>query len=271
MKEDCVRVSNPETNPSFTSIAGDDASDVLLLCDHASNFIPQKYNSLGLPNGELERHIAYDIGAADVTRRLAELFHAPAILTNFSRLLIDPNRGLDDPTLIMKLSDGAIIPGNRYVTQQEAEQRIENYYKPYHSAISAAIDTMVAANKSLKIISLHSFTDSWRFEKRHWEIGLLWDRDNRLSAPLFSVLGEDFGVVVGDNEPYSGRLEADCMDQHGTQRGIAHVLIEIRQDLLWDQKGVEKWADLLFDAFGRVFDAAPAGSFAQRHPPKGEM
>ena len=206
-------------------------SALLFVCDHASNALPEAYGTLGLDASAFGTHIAYDIGATDVTRALAESFRAPAILARWSRLLIDLNRGADDPTLIMKLSDGRIVPGNRCVDDAESQNRIARYYAPYHDAIESEIARARAAGIAPILVSMHSFTPVWKGVRRPWEVGVLWDKDGRLAKPLLTVLARA-GFVVGDNEPYSGELEGDCMFQHGTENGLPHVLIEIRQDLI---------------------------------------
>lgn len=229
---------------------------LVLICDHASNVIPPAYGGLGLPDGERERHIAYDIGAAAVTRHLARLLGAPAVLTRFSRLLIDPNRGEDDPTLIMRLSDGAVIPGNRAFDAGERQRRIDGYYRPYHRAIDGLIDAGMAAGVPPVILSLHSFTDIWRGRERKWHTGVLWDRDPRLAQRLLAGLRRMDGLVVGDNEPYSGQLLGDTLWQHGMMRGLASAIIEIRQDLIREAGGQEKWAELIAGLMREIL-AAP--------------
>ncbi|MBV9550024.1 MAG: N-formylglutamate amidohydrolase [Alphaproteobacteria bacterium] len=208
--------------------AANPGSTLLLLCDHASAALPERYGRLGLDPALFETHIAYDIGAADVTRALAARFGAAAVLGRWSRLLIDLNRGEDDPTLVMKLSDGSIIPGNREVGPQEVARRIRDFHAPYHSAITAELDRI---GPKAAIISIHSFTPSWRGKPRPWEVGVLWDKDRRLAGPLMTRLAQH-AFVWGDNEPYSGALENDCLNRHGTRRGVPHVLVEIRQDLI---------------------------------------
>jgi predicted N-formylglutamate amidohydrolase len=167
-----------------------------------------------------------------VTRALAKTYGAPALLGAWSRLLIDLNRGADDPTIVMKLSDGSIIPGNVLGNAQadatEVTRRIKIFHAPYHAAIAAALNKM---GPSATVISMHSFTPAWKGRARPWEVGVLYDRDTRLSAPLMARLHEA-GFTVGDNEPYTGALEGDTLYQHGTLRGLPHVLIEIRQDLI---------------------------------------
>ncbi len=201
---------------------------LLFVCDHASNALPQAYGTLGLDAGAYATHIAYDIGAAEVTRALAAAYGAPAILARWSRLLIDLNRGADDPTLVMKLSDGNIIPGNRHADAREVAKRLAQFHAPYHAAIEAEIAAMGGVPV---LISMHSFTPVWKDFKRPWEVGVLWDRDGRLALPLLDAFRRA-GFAVGDNEPYSGELENDCLYAHGTMNGLPHVLIEMRQDLI---------------------------------------
>jgi predicted N-formylglutamate amidohydrolase len=216
---------------------------VILLCDHAGNAFPPGYGTLGLPPEQLQRHIAYDIGAAEVTRRIAASLGIPAILTRYSRLLIDPNRGDDDPTLIMRLSDGAIVPGNRRLDAAERERRIRLYYEPYHRAIDRVIDRCLASGTTPMLLSMHSFTESWKTTPRPWHVGVLWDKvDGRFALPMLEALHAEGGLIVGDNEPYTGVLVGDCMWQHGAQRGLATALIEIRQDLIRDAAGQAGWA-----------------------------
>ncbi|TCT13298.1 putative N-formylglutamate amidohydrolase [Tepidamorphus gemmatus] len=231
-----------EPTLAYETIPGDPATGWLLVCDHASNWIPERYAGLGLPPEELERHIAYDIGAEGVTRRLAARLGAPAVMSRFSRLLIDPNRGDDDPTLVMRLSDGAVVPGNARIDAVERNYRIRTFYDPYHRAVTAAIDAALAAGHPPAIVSIHSFTPFWRGVRRPWEIGILWDEDPRLAVPMIELLRADRSLTVGDNEPYSGRLKGDTMYRHATLRGLAHALIEYRQDLIADAEGQAHWA-----------------------------
>jgi predicted N-formylglutamate amidohydrolase len=218
------------TENAFEAIQGIANSPLLFLCDHASNRLPE--GGLGLDPHLLATHIAYDIGAAAATRALAKAYGAPAVLGGWSRLLIDLNRGADDPTLMMKLSDGSIITGNvsgnRDAEAGEVARRIARYHAPYHAAIAAELDRI---GKDAVVISMHSFTPAWKGRPRPWDVGILYDRDTRLSAPLMARLAEA-GFCVGDNEPYSGALEGDTLYRHGTLRGLPHVLIEIRQDLI---------------------------------------
>ena len=243
----------------FDFIPGSLTSGILLLCDHADNAFPAGYGTLGMPPEQLERHIAYDPGAAAITRRMAELLGAPAVMTRYSRLLIDPNRGEDDPTLVMRISDGAIIPGNAGLTEAEIARRINLYYRPYHLAVDEVIDAMVAAGKPPVIFSIHSFTENWRGWLRPWHAGVLWDRDPRLAVPLLNALREDDeSLVVGDNEPYAGALRGDCVHKHGTTRGLANALIEVRQDLIRHEAGALHWGDKLAGMLRGILAKRPA-------------
>jgi predicted N-formylglutamate amidohydrolase len=230
---------------SFEALDGDLAGGFVILVDHASNYIPPEYQDLGLPRAELERHIAYDIGAGPLARLLAERFHAPALLTSFSRLLIDANRGEDDPTLIMRLSDGAVISGNACVDRTERERRLARFHRPYHDAASLLLGQMLATGNGPAILSIHSYTPVWKGARRPWHAGILWDRDPRFAIPLLEALQAEHGLRVGDNEPYSGALKNDSMHRHGTHRGLANALLEVRNDLIATPAGVLEWADRL--------------------------
>lgn len=246
------------TAEAFVRLPGSLASGAVLLCDHAANVLPQHYGTLGLPATELARHIAYDIGAEGVTRRLSKSLGAPAVMTRHSRLLIDCNRGEDDPTLIMRLSDGAIVPGNRVLSAEERTKRVGRYYRPYHEAIAGLIDAALEARVVPVLLSVHSFTPSWRGRPRPWHAAVLWDKDPRLALPLRDALRADPALVVGDNEPYSGRLKGDCLWRHGTSRGLAHAIVEVRQDLIASDSGEREWAARLAAAMRKILAGAGA-------------
>jgi predicted N-formylglutamate amidohydrolase len=250
-----LRQEQREASP-FRRIEGNWRSGVLVLCDHAANLIPPAYGTLGLTPEDLARHIAYDIGAAAVAEHLARALQAPALLTRYSRLLIDPNRGRDDPTLVMQLSDGRIVPGNAAVDEAEIAARIERFYAPYHQAIAAAIDAGVAAGKPSVLLAIHSFTQAWKSVPRPWHVAVLWDKDPRLACALLRELAAIPGIIVGDNVPYSGQLKGDTLYQHGTLRGLAHALIEVRQDLILGPEGQLEWAERLAHVVRRVLASA---------------
>ncbi len=232
-----------------------EGAGLIFVCDHAANALPDPYGDLGLSRGLLETHIAHDIGAATVTRALADAYGATAILARWSRLLIDLNRGADDPTIVMKLSDGSIIPGNARADAVEIAKRIADFHAPYHDAIETEIARQRDGGAVPALISMHSFTPSWKNVPRPWEIGILWDRDGRLAKPLLEGFARA-GFTVGDNEPYRGELENDCMYVHGTMNGLPHVLIEIRQDLIATEESARAMAlrikPLLDDALAQM-------------------
>jgi predicted N-formylglutamate amidohydrolase len=234
-------------------IEGEASSGVLLICDHASNGMPAAYQGLGLSGTDLARHIAWDIGAAEVTRHLAAKLSAPAVLSRFSRLLIDPNRGLDDPTLVMRLSDGRIIPGNARADADEVAKRCKFYWQPYRRAIGAKIEAMAAQGRIPAIVSIHSFTPAWKGIERPWQAGILWDSDARLAGPLIEALRAK-GLQVGDNEPYDGALKGDTLDAEVTRRGLAGCLVEIRQDLIATRPKAIAWAELLFEILTPILE-----------------
>ena len=241
---------------SFCVLPGRSDRGLVLLCDHADNALPPGYGTLGLPPDQLKRHIAYDIGAAAVTRALAAALGAPAVMTRYSRLLIDPNRGRDDPTLIMRLSDGAVIPGNRKLDAAERNTRLRLYYEPYHRAVDGVIDRFIEAGVAPLLLSIHSFTESWKEFARPWHVGVLFGDDTRLAKPLLDALYAEGDLIVGENAPYSGQLEGDCLWQHGDQRRLACAIVEIRQDLIRDAVGQEAWGKRMCRVVERVLQDA---------------
>ncbi|PIB23205.1 N-formylglutamate amidohydrolase [Amylibacter kogurei] len=231
-------------NKAFSIKGKDRSANIIILCDHASNRIPPEINNgcLGLSKRDMERHIAYDVGAAGVSQHLGALLDAPVITSNFSRLVIDPNRGEDDPTLLMRLYDGSIIPANRYADEAEKNRRLELCYRPYDQAIT---DT-IAQYENPILISMHSFTPQLNGRaKRPWEIGVLFAQDQRLSAPFITSLQRDPELTIGINEPYSGKLDGDTMDRHAMRAGHLHALIEVRNDLIETENGQKQWAERL--------------------------
>lgn len=230
----------------FELIPGNQDQALLLIADHASRAVPPAYATLGLEPQVFDRHIAYDIGVEMLTRALARLLNAPAVLGGFSRLLIDPNRGEDDPTLIMQLSDGAIIPHNYPLSAEERENRLNQFYRPYHQAVDNACREIVSASGQAPfVVSIHSYTPVWKTTPRPWQIALLWDSDDRAITPLLSLLREDGSLSVGDNEPYDGALRNDTLFRHCTAKGYANVLIELRQDLIATAEDAQNWANRL--------------------------
>jgi predicted N-formylglutamate amidohydrolase len=250
----------------FEILSGNHDSGMVLLGDHAMNRLPEHYARLGLPAGAFARHIAYDIGIEGLVRSLSQKLGVPAVLGGFSRLLIDPNRGEDDPTLIMKISDGAIIPGNHPIAAEEWNNRIASFHRPYHDAVSETISKVAAATgKAPLVLSLHSYTPAWKGVPRPWHAAVLWDSDHRAVAPLLELLRADPDLVVGDNEPYDGALKGDTMYRHCMIPGIPHTLLEVRQDLIGDDAGIAAWADRLAPIF-KTMNADPALHQYRVHP-----
>ncbi|MCC7198700.1 MAG: N-formylglutamate amidohydrolase [Gammaproteobacteria bacterium] len=239
----------------------DGPAPLLLVCDHASRAIPAHLGTLGLPEALTHEHIAWDIGAAALTEGLAGALGAPAVLAAWSRLVVDCNRHLDEPSAFIEVSDGIPIPGNAALTEEARRWRIEHCYEPYHQAIEAQIARMQRAGVTPAVVAVHSFTPRLRSAgvDRPWHVGILWDTDDRLAAPLLEGLRREPGLVVGDNEPYSGRRAGDhTIDHHAETHGFAHVGIEVRQDQLLDPAGIQRWVDLLSRAL-RPLLADPAG------------
>jgi predicted N-formylglutamate amidohydrolase len=242
----------------FANMAGDPA--LLLLCDHASNRVPPCIGTLGLPAADMQRHIAFDVGARGVTLALAEALGAPAILSTVSRLVIDPNRGEDDPTLVMKLCDGSIIAGNRHADAAEIDRRKRLFWRPYHDAISARLDALADRGIRPVLLHIHSMTRQLMGRPpRPWHVSVLYGADARLARPLIARLSAEPDLVIGDNEPYHGALEGDTADRHAVRRGLLHALIEVRNDLISDAEGERRWAMRLVPPLRDVIEAIREG------------
>lgn len=245
----------PDEPPAFERVEGGRRWPALIVCDHASRRIPRALDGLGLGEAATLRHIAWDIGAGDVSRLLAARLQLPAVLAGYSRLVIDCNRKLDDPTSIPAESDGERIAGNASLTTREREARAQACFWPYHRAVDAALDELARAVPAPALIAIHSFTPVMQGRARPWHCGVLWDRDPRMAAPLLAALRSEADLVVGDNEPYSGRHPADfTIDVHAEARGWPHVCIEMRQDLIADPDGVARWTDRLARALAPILD-----------------
>ena len=247
----------------------DNCDDFLVICDHSSNNIPETYNNLGVSRKDLNSHRAYDIGASDVATELSKLLNCNLVMANFSRLLIDPNRGEDDPTLIPKLSEGKIIKGNLKISpsinDKERVKRIHQFYLPYHNQINKFITNSINNGQVPKILSIHSFTPIWKGKQREIDVGILWDKDDRLSKIFLNSLKKN---KIGDNKPYSGRLKNVTLYKHATRHGIPHVLIELRQDLLKKEKDKLQWAKKIHNVLKenekviKLFSLKKYGSYA---------
>jgi predicted N-formylglutamate amidohydrolase len=236
----------PNDPPAFDLVNPTGRAPLILFCDHAGRAVPQRLGNLGLAATHFDQHIAWDIGIADLGCRLSVLLDAPLLLGRYSRLVIDCNRHLDDPTSIPQISDKIEVPGNRGLTAADRRQRAEEIFTPYHHALDQLIDEKLAGGQIPVLLSLHSFTPVMNGFQRPWHIGILWNEDARLPVPLMRRLAAEPGLVVGDNEPYSGRDgHGYSMRTHAEARQLSHALIEVRQDLISDAKGVASWTDIL--------------------------
>lgn len=232
-----------ERAEGYRIIGGRADGGLVILCDHASNAMPAGYGTLGLDEGQLQRHIAYDIGAEAIAERLAAALGVPALFTRVSRLLIDPNRGEDDPTLIMQLSDGAVVPANKDLPAAEREHRLARFYRPYHAAIDRVVGACRASGRPPLIFSVHSMTPAMKGVLRPWPVSILWHNDFGLARLLLDAFRTAGPWMVGDNEPYTGGLEGDTLWQHAHPHGLPNAVIEYRQDLVAGAEGQAVWAD----------------------------
>ncbi|HYQ43368.1 MAG TPA: N-formylglutamate amidohydrolase [Polyangiaceae bacterium] len=236
----------PDEPPAFEVIEDQSCSPFLITCDHAGKRLPRSLGSLGLPESELSRHIAWDLGAAPVARLLARSLGAFAILQTYSRLVIDCNRPLDVPSSIPVISEHTVIPGNHHLSEAQKSERARAVFQPYHQRIVREFERRAEVAQASVLVALHSFTPSFKGVSRPWHAGMLYNRDVRLGRALGELLRRDPELVVGDNEPYSVSDLSDYgLVVYGEKRGIAHVEIEIRQDLLADEAGQEAWAKRL--------------------------
>lgn len=237
------RLLGGEDPPPFRVMRADGGSDFLLTADHAGRAVPRSLGDLGVPAGEWGRHIAWDIGIAAVTERLSAALDTPAILQTYSRLVIDCNRRPDWDSAIPTISEHTDIPGNRDISEAEREARRREIFDPYHREIAALLDWRKAAGKRTVLVAMHSFTPVFKGETRNIEIGVLYNRDIRLASIMLDLLRGEGDLTVGDNAPYAITDTSDyTVPVHGEARGLAHVEIEIRQDLIADPSGQEAWA-----------------------------
>jgi predicted N-formylglutamate amidohydrolase len=235
--------------PAFELANEAGAASILVICDHASRCIPHRLGDLGLAEDDRARHIAWDIGAADVTRHIARRLDSPAILAGYSRLVVDCNRHLHDPSLMPAVSDGTAIPANAGIAPAERQARIDALYRPYHQAIAARLDRIAAVGVAPTLLSIHSCTPEMNGRFRPWHIGVCWAGDRRLAGPVMAALAHDPEIVVGDNQPYALDLQEDySVPVHALSRGLPYLMVEIRQDLIAAPAGARHWADVLLEA-----------------------
>jgi predicted N-formylglutamate amidohydrolase len=245
------RLITADDLPPVSTIGKDGKSPFFLVCDHAGNEIPRSLNALGLHDSALQRHIAWDIGAAGVTGFLVGLLDAFAVLQTYSRLVIDCNRPPASDESIAETSEDTRIPGNEFLPQAQRDARLRDVFVPYHERVRRELDQRIEAGRPVVLISMHSFTPVFRGVRRPWDIGILYNRDARTAEAMMTQLRQDIAqvVVVGDNQPYAVDDESDyTLPVHGEQRGLPHLGIELRQDLISDKKDQELWAGRLAPA-----------------------
>lgn len=237
-------------------------------CDHAGRHIPATLDDLGLSSAARERHIAWDIGAGALACGLAVRLNAPALLAQYSRLVVDCNRAPSEASCFAQVSDGEVIPGNQGLSAAARAARVRAIHAPYHDALADRLAAIDRAGTVPVLVAVHSFTPIMGGFSRPWHAGVLWDRDGRIAVPLLERLRAIPGLVIGDNEPYSGRHPADyTVHRHAAAAGFPHVCIEVRQDLLMTRAGIEEWSDRLADLLGSILSA---GDFRRDRLPPGE-
>lgn len=231
--------------PPFEVLNPRSDKPLLLVCDHASHRIPVALGNLGVDHAVQHCHLGFDIGAGRLTETLAERLGVTAVLQQYSRLVIDCNRQLLDPGAFLEFGDGVVISGNRNLDAAQKEARAEAIYWPYHRVIAAAIERLTVGNRQPSMLAIHSFTPVLQGHFRPWQIGILWDKDERIAKTMMWQL-EAKGFTVGNNEPYSGKALQDfTIDHHAETAGLPHVGVEIRQDLIDDAAGVAAMAEAL--------------------------
>jgi predicted N-formylglutamate amidohydrolase len=244
-----------EDPPPFVILNEHGAAPALLVCDHASRAFPRRLGRLGLPELATWQHLAWDIGAAELTRGLAAALGAPAVLAGYSRLVVDCNRSPEDAEAFRTVSDGYEVPGNQRLTDLERATRLASIFDPYHEAIWAMLNGFRAKGVVPFFISVHTFTPSLAGRDRPWHVGVLWDRDEASARYLLSALRAEPGLVVGDNQPYSGKHPADfTVHQHAESAGLPYICLEIRQDQFESPAGTERWVRRLARLIGPMLD-----------------
>lgn len=241
-------------------VNADGRGNVVLVCDHASNFTPPEYGTLGLDRAEFTRHIAWDPGAMPVSLEMAALMDAPLVASRISRLIIDCNRPLDAPDLIPAMSETTVVPGNRDLSAEERQRRVALAHAPFHCAIDDLLDTRAKAGLETRLVSVHSFTPIYKGVPRPWDIGIIHGDDRRLAAPLIDALCRLPGITVGVNEPYSPADRVyHTIETHAAARGLPCAMIEIRNDRIADAAAQNRWAGLLAGILAQVQLPAAGG------------
>lgn len=239
--------------PAVEVINADTTTPVLLICDHASYRLPASFSGGGLSEVDRARHIAWDIGAADVTRHMAQRLSATAVFAGYSRLVVDCNRHPHDPTLMPSVSDGTAVSFNAAISEADRQARLDAFYRPYHDEIAAQLSRLSARAPAPAVLSIHSCTPQLNGRFRPWQIGICWERDRRMAGPVLANLERRGDLIVGDNEPYALESREDySVPRHALSRGWPHLQVEFRQDLIDTPAGAERYAEILLDALRDV-------------------
>lgn len=229
-------------------VNADGSSAFFLVCEHASRTIPHRLGTLGLGPDDLERHIAWDIGAASIARQMSQALDAPLVLQNYSRLVIDCNRPPETAQAMPVVSERTVIPGNENIDDAERASRISSIFQPFHETVSGLLDARAAAGIQSILITLHSFNRTYDGFARPWDVGAQYNRAPEFSKCINQLLGCDEALCIGDNQPYPVNDATHyTIPVHGEQRGIAHTMLEVCNDLLCDRDGQAMWAKRLVD------------------------
>jgi predicted N-formylglutamate amidohydrolase len=241
--------------PGPLAISNEDGwSPFVIVADHAGRYLPRRLQMLGLGQADRERHIAWDIGAGAVSLLIGDALGAPVIRQNYSRLVIDCNRTPGTETSIVESSELTPVPGNIGLSNAAKEVRAREIFRPYHAGIARVLDRRQQADRATALIAVHSFTPVFMTAARPWHIGVLYNRDSRLAGKIIDLLRREEEILVGDNEPYSVSDASDfTIPVHGERRNLPHVAIEIRQDLIADDRGQRKWGSLLARLLPRIY------------------
>ena len=233
--------------------------DLVIICDHASKVIPAEYNDLGLSGPDLDRHIAWDIGAQSVAERLADAFDAPAVICGTSRLVIDCNRHPADPAAMPVKSDGVVIPGNQALTQSDRDDRVRRFFHPYHDMIEDVIGERFREGHRPLILSVHSMTPEMNGKFRPWEISLSSNEQRKVSELMLGFLRRREDITVGDNQPYNlDPAEDYSTPMHALARQLPYIQVEFRQDQVGTPAGIKKWADIFAEALADLMEQSRA-------------
>ena len=252
--------------PAYGVVNPDGASPYVLLCEHASPRIPRALGDLGLPLAERMRHIGWDIGAQALALGLSATLDAPLFITNYSRLVVDCNRPLGNPTLIPEISESTEVPGNRALNQAARQMRIDALFRPYHAAIARRLDSRQAAGLPTLVVGVHSFTSVYKGQSRPLHVGILFGQAEDFGRGIIAALASDPGLRVAANQPYCIDSDDYTVPVHGDARGIPAALLEIRQDLISDEAGIAEWTERMTQALCRAAGHAVAGHHPESLP-----